>query len=70
MSLPKVHPREIPVREAYSELLGFCIDIQKKYDLTDTELLCVFNKLETSTLMYLLRDERHFNELDKSANIE
>jgi hypothetical protein len=61
--LPRIHEREKPVREAECELRQAILDVEKKHDLTEAELLRVVNGVCSETIgsiaKYHIRFERH-----------
>jgi hypothetical protein len=68
--LPTLHPRFRIVETAKTELLSAYAEICKRHNLTCVEALMIPDGLTSTTLKYMLRQERHPDNPDKPADTE
>jgi hypothetical protein len=66
----KIHPRYDIVDRAKRRIRTALIDAIREDELTYIELLGILNEVTASWLKIALRDERHPDEPDKSADVE
>jgi len=63
--LPKMHSREVIVRTAQRDLDSAFLDIWKKHDLTEGEMIKIVSNFSNSHIAgaakYMIREERHGN---------
>lgn len=60
--MPRMHPREMKVRRAQTELESMIVEKANEADLTDVELLQALTSAMQTSLKYMLRRERHGDE--------
>ena len=69
MSL-KLHPRTTITMTVGAEFDVFLLELQKKYDLTDVEILQMLTAGQQGILKFMLRAERHPDDPTKRADEE
>lgn len=63
------HPRVRIVNQAKNEISKAIMEIEQKHDLTEIELLQILIEYQSTTLKYMLREERHPKDPDKPSGL-
>ena len=64
----KLHARTLPVQAASGELRLMVATWQERHDLTDVEALHVLLDITSGRTKYMLRAERHPDDVEKKAD--
>lgn len=65
----KLHPRFFKVKKAAAKFQNMMLDLDQQFDLTEVEWLGIMTAyIQDGFLKYMLREERHPNNLDKKAD--
>jgi len=67
---PKLHKREIIVRQANADWLKFYMEWTKKYDLTFGEVLSILAQEIAGIAKWTVRAERHPGHEDRLGGLE
>lgn len=66
----KIHKRFFVTQDASQKFQLFMIDLEKEYDLTYGELFQITSVYISNLAKYLIRDERHPDDISKKGDEE